>query len=441
MSDVRHDYARQVELERLLNADECDGMPLGELLVDEIREALGGTSTFTVRPYLVSFASLVVKAIRKPVEIPDLKATVIYFRSGNLTHHQAIERSVKSGLKGPESMTVLRSGGAGDFHVRDALQCLRPRDVVVAVKQVTRSRRHIRACVARAGESKSVANRFSAALFAQFLRARGLESFLRTQSETRFLSADFDRGALTAPLFLAARRMNLPSGSIQHGALLPAETLSGFTPLIADTIGVWGTAVRDQLIKEGEPPESVVVVGCPTLRGGQPKESGSTPATHREVYLALSEPDIFKERQVVSFFLKIAEGGASRYGFKVKLHPGRDRSAYQWISDDFGIDLVPEGVPIEQFAASAAAVLITGSSLGLSMLSSGVRVGVVDIPEAASKMSRDYVNYLKVPAVGSVEDFDHLMSNAELCDGTALNAVMDNPNQAAFRTFLGLDAG
>ena len=143
----------------------------------------------------------------------------------------------------------------------------------------------------------------------------------------------------------------------------------------------------------------------------------------------------------MSFFLKIAEGGASRYGFKVKLHPGRDRSAYQWISDDFGIDLVPEGVPIEQFAASAAAVLITGSSLGLSMLSSGVRVGVVDIPEAASKMSRDYVNYLKVPAVRSVEDFDHLMSNAELCDGTALNAVMDNPNQAAFRTFLGLDAG
>lgn len=441
MSDVRHDYARQVALERLLNADDCDGMPLGELLVDEIREALGGTSHFRLRPYLEGVASLVVKAVEKAADTPDLKATVIHFRSGNLTHYQAIERCVKSALQGSESVTVLRSGGSGDVDVRDALRCLKPLDIVGALKKVVRSHRPIRVAVARAGESRSLSNRLSAILLLQMLRAKGMERFLRTQSETRFLSADVDREVLAAPLFLAARRLNLPSGSIQHGALLPAETLSGFTPLIADSIGVWGTAVRDQLIKEGVPPESVVVVGCPTFHRWQTKDSDWRPKTHKEVYLALSEPDLFREREVVRFFLKIAEGSACGSEFKVKLHPGRDRNAYQWISDDFGIDLVPEGVPIEQFAANAAAVLITGSSLGLSMLGYGVRVGVVDIPEAASKMSRDYVNYLKVPAVGSVEDFDGLMSTAGLCDESRLRAVMDNPNQAAFRTFLGLDAG
>lgn len=286
-----------------------------------------------------------------------------------------------------------------------------------------------------------MSNRLSAVLLLQILRAIGMGRFLRTQSGTRFLSGDVDRAVLAAPLFLAARGMNLPSGSIQHGALLPAETLSGFTPLIGDTIGVWGTAVRDQLIKEGEAPESVVVVGCPTFHGWQTKDSDWRPGTHREVYLALSEPDLDKEREIVKFFLKISEASAGKFEFKVKLHPGRDRSAYQWISDDFGIDLVPEGVSFEQFAASAAAVLITGTSLGLSMLAYGIRVGVVDIPEAASKMGRDYVNYLRVPTVGSVEDFNHLMSSTEFCDQSALKAVMDDPNRAAFRTFLGLTGG
>lgn len=441
MSDMRHDYGRHVELERLLNADDCDGMPIGELLVDEIRGALGGTSRFDARSYLESVASLVVKAVSKPVDIPDKKSTVIHFRSGDLPHYHAIQSWVNSSLRPSESMTVLHTKGTGDFLVRDALQCLKPLDLVGALKHVARSHRAIGVAVARVGLGKSVARRLSAALFIQVVVAVGMGRFLSTQSETRFLSSDFDRAAFNAPLFLAARGMTLPSGSVQHGALLPAETLSGFTPLIADSIGVWGTAVRDQLIKEGVTEDSAVIVGCPTFHGWHPRESNWHPVSHRDVYLALSEPDIRREREVVRFFMKIAEANGDRFGFKVKLHPGRDRSAYQWIFDDFGIDLVPEGVPIEQFAASAAAVLITGSSLGLSMLGYGVRVGVVDIPEAASKMGRDYVNYLKVPAVGSVEDFDHLLSTTDICDQSALKTVMDDPNRAAFRIFLGLNDG
>lgn len=440
MTDVRYDYAHQVELERLLDAGLCDGMPVGALLLNEIGEALGGTSTFGVRPYLKSVASLVVRAVRKPVDIPDRQATVIHFRSGNFTHHQAIEACVRSGLRDPETIVVLGTGGSGDFHVRDALQCLRTRDVAIALKHALNSRRQIRVTVMRMGIGRSVARRLSAMLFVRVLVAKGMGRFLRTQSETRFVSADFDRGALSAPLFVAARVMNLPTGSVQHGVLLPAETLSEFTPLIADTIGVWGTAVRDQLIKDGESPESVVVVGCPTFRGLDEEPMTPQASRQRDVYLALSEPDIPRERQVVRFFQEIAQAN-DKFDFKVKLHPGRERASYQWISDEFGIEMVPAGVAPEDIAPNAAAVLITGSSVGVEMLGSGVRVGVIDIPEATSKIGRDYVDFLKVPAVGSVDDFGHMMSSTETCDQSALKAVMDVPDRVAFRTFLGLNGG
>ena len=62
---------------------------------------------------------------------------------------------------------------------------------------------------------------------------------------------------------LSARALSIPTFTLVHGVL--DEHATGYVPILADKVLCWGETQRRQLIEAGEPPEKVLVTGCPRL--------------------------------------------------------------------------------------------------------------------------------------------------------------------------------
>jgi hypothetical protein len=90
----------------------------------------------------------------------------------------------------------------------------------------------------------------------------GCLDFLRAVRPSKIL-VDFDRGPIGSCLVLSARPLGIPTFSLVHGVL--NEHAVGYVPVLADRIFCWGEMQRRQFLAEGEPPEKLVVAGCPRL--------------------------------------------------------------------------------------------------------------------------------------------------------------------------------
>lgn len=87
------------------------------------------------------------------------------------------------------------------------------------------------------------------------------EAFLQ-RSAIRGILVEEDVCEFNKTLIHTARRLNIPSLVVQHGA---AGLRIGFCPLSATCFAAWGEVTRSRLIRWGTAPERVVVTGNPAM--------------------------------------------------------------------------------------------------------------------------------------------------------------------------------
>jgi hypothetical protein len=102
----------------------------------------------------------------------------------------------------------------------------------------------------------------SANLMVASQRVAGCLEFL-ARARPALVLTEYDRNNLWSCLVLAARRLGIPSVTLVHGVI--DQDAVGFSPVLADAILCWGDLDRRKLLAVGEPPEKLVVTGCPRL--------------------------------------------------------------------------------------------------------------------------------------------------------------------------------
>jgi hypothetical protein len=93
-------------------------------------------------------------------------------------------------------------------------------------------------------------------------RVAGCLDFLKRHRPSAIVT-EYDRNHLWSCLVLAARQLRIPTVTLVHGVM--HHNAVGYSPVLADKIVCWGELGRAKLLAAGEPPEKVLVGGCPRL--------------------------------------------------------------------------------------------------------------------------------------------------------------------------------
>ncbi|NLE74744.1 MAG: hypothetical protein GX604_08980, partial [Actinobacteria bacterium] len=91
--------------------------------------------------------------------------------------------------------------------------------------------------------------------------------FLREHRPSAVLT-EYDRNHLWSCLILAARHLKIPTATLVHGVIPPTGV--GFAPTLADLVICWGELDKAKLLSAGDPPDKIVIGGCPRLTRNLP---------------------------------------------------------------------------------------------------------------------------------------------------------------------------
>ncbi len=119
-------------------------------------------------------------------------------------------------------------------------------------------------------------------------------AFLRTTQPAVILT-DYDRNSMWSCLVLSARLLGIPSVTLVHGVM--HKDAIGYSPVLADKIICWGESDRSKLINAGEPPEKILIGGCPRLSSDL---AISTDDSHIKLSLGLQRPVIMYATSLLS---------------------------------------------------------------------------------------------------------------------------------------------
>lgn len=132
----------------------------------------------------------------------------------------------------------------------------------------------VKRLVARFDMPKAATEMLNLELLLSSQRIAGCLEALRREAP-ELIVTEYDRNYLWSCLVLAARQLGIPSVTLQHGVI--EQDPIGFSPLLADSIIVWGEFDRDKLVAAGESPERILIGGCPRLT----REFSSDPSRSR----------------------------------------------------------------------------------------------------------------------------------------------------------------
>ncbi len=428
----------------ILNRTRFRGMPLGDLLSRDLEDVLTAARPVAQTSRLRSLASSILHGLRHSSSPRALDARVIMFQTNKRDHLDSISGAVRAtaGEVGP--VVVVGTEHQQQVNYWDIFGLFGLGDVVrVAALSAWHAPRVSRA-VHVSGPSSSALGAtlvLVEALARQLLHGLSAKRFLSYQSQLGIVAADFDRGPDTAVVCTAARAVGIPSCSFQHGVLIPSPVASSYSPLVADSIGVWGEAAQTQLVREGVSPDKVTVVGRPMRHGAGTRDSAwerdSSSPRSKVVALALSTPDEIRDRVLVAHLAALREACRNpELSFVVKLHPARRPEDFDWVTSDFALPLVPRHQPRHELMAELAAVLVTNSTFAIDAAASGVPVGVVCLPGVPLGFGQGFVDYLRMPVVRTPEDLNRLILGIPPIDRVALSRVNGEAPEGRIAAFL-----
>jgi hypothetical protein len=157
-------------------------------------------------------------------------------------------------------------------------------DLLAWRKEFNRIAPNLKKVIAQQTEACAASRRLKARLMSelavqtQILMA--LEDFLKI-IRPKVIVTESDRFSTTAPLILAAKKLDIATFTLMHGVIY---NFFGYLPLLADYFIAWGDLQRQQLIQEGANPAQLLV-------GGAPQLSNKVSFTKTEICAKLGLPD------------------------------------------------------------------------------------------------------------------------------------------------------
>ena len=145
-----------------------------------------------------------------------------------------------------------------------------------------------------------------------------------SQTGTKLLITEYDRGRLAAPLVLNAKSLNIPVITFVHGALEKFPSY-GFTPILADQACCWGELHVQQFIQHGESIDKLEIVGNHSLPD-QKKDTSIIPK-FENVLVATNPVSPVLKRDFIEL-VRAAIGDCHNLKFHLRIHPAEEASFY-----------------------------------------------------------------------------------------------------------------
>jgi hypothetical protein len=227
--------------------------------------------------------------------------------------------------------------------------------------------------------------------------AAGCLEFLRRAQPSAILT-DFDRNSLWSCLVPAARTLGIPTFTLVHGVL--DEGAVGYLPVLADRVLCWGEIQRRQFIAAGEPPEKVIVAGCPRLT----RELGVTAAEGRARLGLPADGSVVMlgtapvcRRDCLAMAELFCEGLARLEGVSaiVRLHPSERLETYEPVMQRYPRVrfCTNSDATLDEALAAAEIVVVSSSGLGADALLKGRMTVVLDLPPLALGFGAELIEH------------------------------------------------
>jgi hypothetical protein len=192
---------------------------------------------------------------------------------------------------------------------------------------------------------------------------------------------EYDRNHLWSCLILAARHLGIPTATLVHGVM--DRNALAFSPVVADTVLCWGEMDRAKLLAAGEPPDTIVMAGCPRLtrdlsatREQGRAKLGLDPLDKVVMYVSTPEP---QSPELVELFcqgIDRAEGVSAL----VRLHPSEDLADFESSATRHPHVRFSENAQstVDEALAAVDLVVTSGSGMGSDALVKGRPVIVLN---------------------------------------------------------------
>ena len=228
-----------------------------------------------------------------------------------------------------------------------------------------------------------------------------------------FCLTEYDRNGFTSPLILACKKFGIPTYTLQHGVI---ETDYGYTPLLADTIFVWGVRSQKKLERLGVEPHRIVVAGHPGLsfqfnisRDDVCQKIGLSP--ERKVVMLATDP--FDQKSRLQFARSFCEAFPPFEEFQpiIRLHPSEDLSGYRSLQKKYEHVLFQENheLSLEESLSLADVVVTHHSGYGLDALVYGKPVVVFDVLQEPLMYGEDLVQDAGMPCARSPHELREII--------------------------------
>ncbi|MDP4277265.1 MAG: hypothetical protein Q8914_06480 [Bacteroidota bacterium] len=400
----------EVDLNRL----QYKGLPLGICSSYYLDRTYIGDFDHRLLVQIWQLVRYLIKHIRKRRYLKNYHVSLIYFKTGRDRHYCAMEKAIRKGCTEPNKVLIIGPQGETDLSTGRVLYHVGLKESVEITYFLYRHRMAIRTILQSLQLSASQQRAYWWFLIRQLAKGLSLRWLLTQQEGLRLVGADYDRGNDSCTLFAAARSLQKPSFTLQHGVINPPV---GFAPINADEIWVWGDMARLQLIASGVPDSCIHLTGTPiveTLTLTQEErfrikqqlqlKSGKT------IVLALSRPDKADDLKLVKLFHAIRQQyGKDEDNFVVKVHPTYPDTDYSWITNEFGLAVLPIRIPYPDFMNIVDVLLAHNSGIATEVLYYHKQVGILDVLDQSLGNGMELHKYLNVPLLKTADDFQQLV--------------------------------
>lgn len=214
------------------------------------------------------------------------------------------------------------------------------------------------------------------------------------------ITTEYDRVSWVAALMVAARSLNIPTQTLQHGAI------GGpcWGPLVADHMLCWGEDPRDQLICNDDiDPARIHLVGNVLLPD---RLASSASEGHHRLLLATNPIELSQRLRETEMVAAVATRH-SKFSLTVKLHPSEKLSDYSALLASFPhVRFLDRAAGIGDALVADADVLICGNT-SLGLIAMHLRIPVILIAEQISSLGQAGY-WLKQGAALHVADYKQL---------------------------------
>lgn len=246
----------------------------------------------------------------------------------------------------------------------------------------------------------------------------GCLAFLRACRPAAIVT-DYDRNQQWSCLVLAARRLGIPTVTLVHGVM--HDDAIGYSPVLADRIVCWGEFDRKKLIAAGEPPEKVVIGGCPRLS----RELSADAVKSREklsldqnkpVVMFATSPEMQRLTLTESFCAAVAR--LDFLSAVVRLHPAENMADYESVARRYsGVRFFENSsATLDEFFAAADVVVVHSSGVGSDALVKGRLAIVLDFEAQPVGHAADLIRYAGCPHARTSEELAEILRRMLLED-------------------------